>query len=398
MENPKSERNRESASRTRIAVLLVVGIACCTIPGQFVQGQTFSDLYNFTGRPDGANPSAALVMDAQSNLYGTTQTGGIYNYGAVFKLDSSGTEAILHSFNNADGSFPGGPLLEDATGNFYGTTQQGGLSSEGTVFKLTSSGELTVLHSFGGADGCDPQGSLISDAKGNLYGTASLCGTFGYGTVFKLTPKGKLAVLHNFAGGKKDGNGPYAGLIRDDRANLYGETTGGGASNYGVAFRLSARGKLTILHSFTGWITDGCYPAGNLVMDHQGDIYGTTSGCGSSGYGLGDGVVYRIDKRGTERVLYSFLGGTDGNSPNAGVVLDPQGNLYGTTLYGGSTGWGTIFELNASGTETVLHSFAQETDGGKPYGGVLRDAAGTLYGTAYYGGSAENGTVWELAP
>jgi uncharacterized repeat protein (TIGR03803 family) len=398
MTNTKLERKRQSASRTRIALLVVVGIVSCMVPGQFLQGQTFSDLYNFAGRPDGANPSAAPVMDSQGNLYGTTLTAGAYNYGTVFKLDSSGTETILHSFDDTDGSSPRGALIADTAGNFYGTTQQGGLAKDGTVFKVTSSGKLTVLHSFAGSDGCDPQGSLVRDARGNVYGTTSGCGASGYGTVFKLTPSGKLEVLHNFAGGKKDGISPFAGLIRDDKANLYGETTGGGASDYGVAFRLSARGKLTILHSFTGWITDGCYPAGNLAMDAQGNVYGTTTGCGSSGYGFGDGVVYRIDKRGTERVLYSFLGGTDGASPNAGVVLDSQGNLYGTTLYGGSTGWGTIFELDANGTETVLHSFAQETDGGEPYGGVLRDAAGALYGTAYYGGSSENGTVWELAP
>ena len=166
MTNTKLERKRQSASRTRIALLVVVGFVSCMVPGQFLQGQMFSDLYNFAGRPDGANPSAAPVMDSQGNLCGTTLTAGMYNYGTVFRLDSSGTETVLHNFDDTDGSSPRGALIEDAAGNFYGTTQQGGLAKAGTVFKVTSSGEFEVLHSFSAPEGCDPGAALsVSDVN-----------------------------------------------------------------------------------------------------------------------------------------------------------------------------------------------------------------------------------------
>lgn len=362
------------------------------------QAQTFTVLHSFTGgSSDGSDPYAGVILDNEGNLYGDTQTGGSSDAGTVFMLDTSGTETLLHTFNGSDGLYPVAPLLRDAKGNLYGTTQQGGDFKGGTVFKLTKGGKLTLLHSFAGGttDGCDPLAGVIRDAQGNLYGTTSGCGSYGPGAVFKLSKKGKLTLLHSFAGGKKDGSYP-GGVILDDRGNLYGDTGSGGSSNYGTVFKLGRSGKFTLLHSFTGWITDGCYPLGSLVTDASKNLYGTTRACGSSGYGEGDGVVFRVDARGAETLLHSFIG-SDGASPYAGVLRDSEGNFYGTTQSGGSADFGTVFKLSKSGELTTLHSFSG-SDGFFPAGDVVRDAAGTLYGTTYYGGSSDQGTVWKLTP
>jgi uncharacterized repeat protein (TIGR03803 family) len=384
------------AIRATLTVAVVIGLGAAAT--QAAQAQTFTVLHNFTGKPDGSSPQAGLVRDAEGNLYGTTPSGGASNVGTIFKVDSSGNETVLHSFNVEDGEFPIGGVLRDASGNLYGTTQQGGARQCGTIFRFNANGTLTELHDFGGADGCAPEAGLTQDAQGNLYGTTTNGGSSGYGTVFKLSKSGKETVLHSFVGGTKDGLWPYAGVILDDEGNLYGDTSSGGASDYGIVYKLSQSGKLTILHSFTGFITDGCVPDGLLVMDKSGDLFGTTSACGSSGYGEGDGVVFKIVRNKTEFLLYKFTGGSDGGVPYAGVVRDSAGNSYGTTLYGGTEGTGTVFKLDANGTQTVLHNFSRGSDGGVPYGGVALDAQGNLYGTTIYGGSSQQGTVWQLTP
>jgi uncharacterized repeat protein (TIGR03803 family) len=390
----RASKLRLGAASAALALAATLGLA---VSAPITEAQTFAILHNFTGAPDGQGPYAGVIEDSAGNLYGTTLVGGNTIYGSVFEVDSKGSETVLFGFNRSDGELPYAGLARDKAGNLYGTTELGGSSGLGTVFKL-SKGELTTLHNFSGAtgDGCLPYGGVIMDAKGNLYGTTSLCGG-GYGMVWELTPAGKqykFTLLHGFTGGAKDGSGPSLGnLLMDKKGNFYGVTLEGGSANNGTLYELSKTGKITILHSFDGGTQDGCFPSGTVWMDKAGSFYGTTEACGSAG----DGVVWKVTKD-KETVLHNFTDGTsDGSKPYAGVILDAQGNLYGTTSVGGAAGDGTVYELSKGGTFSLLHTFSG-SDGNQPYGGLLRDSKGNLYGTAYAGGSADDGTVWKLTP
>jgi uncharacterized repeat protein (TIGR03803 family) len=251
-------------------------------------------LYAFTGSPDGSTPYAGLVRDAAGNLYGTTLSGGTNGAGTVFKVDATGGETVLYSFdltNQQDGFLPYGGLVRDFAGNLYGTTNGGGTFGAGIVFKLDTTNAETVLYNFGSSNGdaLFPTGGLIRDAKGNLYGTTQDGGTFGVGTVFKVDKNGTETLLHSFAGGTADGEFPFvSGLLRDAKGNLYGVTDEGGAFTFGVVYKLNSTGKETVLHSFTG--KGGKIPYGALILDKAGNLYGTTSAGGA----YGGGVVYRL--------------------------------------------------------------------------------------------------------
>lgn len=366
-------------------------------------------LYAFTGAigasSDGATPLAALVMDSSSNLYGTTYNGGSSGKGSVFKLDSSGHESLLYSFTgtSGDGANPLSSLIIDSAGNFYGTTFSGGASQQGTVFKLNpGTGQETVLYSFTGTsgDGAFPQAGLLMDSAGNLYGTTISGGSAGVGTVFKLNPStSQETVLHNFAGGNTDGAEPKASLIMDSTGNLYGTTNTGGTLNEGVVFELNtSTSQETLLHGFNGTLGDGVNPAAALIMDSSGNLYGTTTGGGSAG---GGGTIFKLNTSSQESVLYSFaLTNGDGSTPDAGLIADSAGNLYGTTYTGGSANVGTVFELNVStGQEKVLYNFLGGSgDGANPQAGLVMDSAGNLYGTTNNGGPAGDGTIFKLNP
>jgi uncharacterized repeat protein (TIGR03803 family) len=383
---------------------------------QSAQGQTYKALFSFDGT-NGANPVAGLIQDSAGNFYGTTAFGGASGHGTVFQLDKAGKLTVLYTFTGgADGSDPLSGLLRDSAGNLYGTTCCGGAYSQGVVFKLDTSGTETVLYSFtGGADGGYPAGTLLQDSAGNLYGTTFYGGSSGTnciaemcGTVFKLDTTGKETVMHSFKGAPDDGSNPDCGLIRDPAGNLYGYTEAGGgtiscesSNNYGcgVVFKVAPSGKEMVLHSFSGG-TDGADPVyGSLAADNKGNIYGMTAWGGSGGCSPhGCGIVYKVDKAGAETVLYTFSGGADGSEPYAGPVLDAQGNLYGTTAIGGAYGTGAIFELDTAGNETVLYSFTGGSDGSEPLSGLIRNGAGTLYGTAYQGGADGAGVLFGLKP
>jgi uncharacterized repeat protein (TIGR03803 family) len=256
-------------------------------------GRKETILYSFKGKPDGAYPFGTLLPDASGDLYGTTENGGANGGGTVFKLDPSGNETVLYSFcSNApqtvtawNGANPEAALIVDAKGNLYGTTPYGGGTNAGTVFKLDANGNETALYSFcpmlgSCVDGAAPKGALVMDARGNLYGATPGGGTGvgPSGTVFKLDAGSNETVLHSFCseGGCADGGGPVAGLIMDGKGNLYGTAVGGGRYGGGTVFKMSRRGAFSVLHSFTGF-PDPVGPIGGLVMDAKGNLYGTTS-------------------------------------------------------------------------------------------------------------------------
>jgi uncharacterized repeat protein (TIGR03803 family) len=303
----------------------------------------FSILYTFKDGADGAAPNGGLVRDTSGRLYGTTVTGGGSAYtGVVFDVDQKGNENVLHTFNGFDGQTPEAGVVRDAAGNIYGTTLNGGSSDNGVVFKVDTGGNETVLHSFGGSDGLNPQSSLVRDAAGNLYGTTQIGGSFGDGVVFKVDASGNETVLHSFDG--TDGNYPVAGVIRDSAGNLYGTTIFGGNSGCnmgcGVVFELHPNGTETLLHSFAGM--DGQWPEAGLVQDSAGNLYGTTFNGGASSCFDGCGVVFKLDQRGKESIVHRFYRCVtcassirDGINPVGSLVRDANGNLYGTTLSGG---------------------------------------------------------------
>ena len=234
--------------------------------------------------------------------------------------------------------------------------------------------------------------------------TAVLVLAFVLGPAVIATPSAQaqtFTVLYWFKGLQDDGINPEAGLVRDKAGNLYGTTGhGGDGTNFGTVFKLDTTGKETLLHSFAGGATDGQNPYAGLVRDKTGNLYGTTSFGGASGIGLGLGTVFKLDTTGKETLLYSFAGGaTDGQSPQAGLIRDNAGNLYGTTVLGGASGLGTVFKLDTTGKETALHSFTgRPRDGAIPLAGLIQDAAGNLYGTTVSGGLLGLGTVFKLTP
>ena len=260
-------------------------------------------------------------------------------------------------------------------------------------------GVLSVLYRFtGGADGDSPRATLLRDAAGNLYGTTYWGGDLncnppqGCGTVFKLSPNGQHTVLHRFTNGP-DGGFPTSALIQDASGNLYGTTTtGGNAGSYGTVFVMGWRGKFRVLHRFTGG-ADGATPMAGLLWDPSGNLYGTTS----AGGGAGAGVVFKLTLVNTvwkEQVLHTFSGGWDGGQPRAGLIRDAAGNLYGTTYNGGASMVGTVFKLDPSGLETVLLSFSALL--GKPQAGVVRDDSGNLFGTTTGSGFVPFWTAFKL--
>jgi uncharacterized repeat protein (TIGR03803 family) len=297
---------------------------------------------------------------------------------------------VLHSFTGTDGAVPLSGVVLDPQGNIYGTTYQGGPVGGGVVFKVDPTGSETVLFAFQtDAEGVAPWADLTMDEAGNLYGTAAGFGPGGCGVVFELDPAGTETILYAFTCGN-DGENPHGGVIRDSAGNLYGTTEGGGSGGYGTVFKLDTAGNITVFHSFSG--PDGSEPFGDLAQDAAGNLYGVTIFGGNyAGPCLplgGCGVVYKVDTMGNFSLLHVFSG-PDGSTPSAGVTLDSAGNLYGTTSRGGQgvdSGAGVIFKIDAAGNETTLYAFAGGPDGAYPLGPVVLDGAGNLYGTANSGG------------
>jgi uncharacterized repeat protein (TIGR03803 family) len=310
------------------------------------------------------------------------------------------TLTVLHTFTSRpDGLTPIGGVVMDQSGNLYGTTAQGGTGTQGTVFKIDSSGNEMVLHSFvSRPDGLDPEAGLVIDSSGNLYGTTELGGSQGKGTVFKIDSSGNETVLHSFLCCPPLGKNPVAGLIFDGAGNLYGTAQNGGEHGQnGTVFKLSPSGTLTVLHDFNVIIGDGSDPRGTLLLDPAGNLYGTTYQGGTQN----QGTVFLIDNVGQYFVLYSFgstVGLDDGKWPTAGVVRDQSGNLYGTCSQDGAFNGGTVFKIDTSGNYTVLHNFGAPGDDGQwPLGGLAIDANGNLYGTTVSGGAfAQQGTVFKI--
>ena len=404
-------RHHRRKGKSAYAVFLLCATTAAVMPAQ-----TFTTLHSFDGT-DGASSWAAVVQGTDGNLYGTTYDGGSNGGGTVFKITLTGTLATLYNFCSqsecADGAQPQGRLGETAKGEFYSTTTAGGQGNCplgcGTVYKMTPDGKLTTLYRFGTQtnimDGIDPADGLAPATNGYLYGNtvqggANPCPPFAdCGTVFRMTPRGALTTVHSFTG--LDGNQVYGRLVQAPNGYFYG-TTYGGANNAcsggcGTVYKISPNGTLTTLHCFDR--ADGAKPVGGLIQAADGNLYGETKMGGAHN----GGTIYRITPGGALTTIYNFCSQTncaDGSGPPADMVQAITGDFYGTTDAGGTGGRGTIFKLSPSGTLTTLYSFCSQSgcaDGADPQGGLTLATNGDLYGTTMRGGANDNGTVFSLS-
>ena len=414
------------AAATSLGILVLGFLLAAVIQGP---AQTFTVLHSFTGGADGANPGAGVIMDAGGRLYGTASAGGT-GAGTVFRMTRTGSNWTLnplYTFTGAtDGATPMAALTIGPDGGLYGTATYGGNTNDcggsgcGVVFELRppmtpprtalSPWNETVLHAFTFlTDGAVPFSEVVFDAAGNLYGTTwgggSVLGdgppgsgedcAYHCGVAYQLTHSNgswELGPVYLFS--EDTGSNPFAGMAFDQQGALYGALSYTGLGGYGSLFKLthtsSGFGEVTV-HSFGPH--DGGDVFGTPVMDSAGNLYG-----GNPGYqGHYDGSIFQVSSSGQFSTIYTF---SPGDGPYAGLTLDAAGDLYGTTEYGGANNDGSVFKLTHSGegwTLTTLHDF-QQSEGCAPFGKVLLDANGNLYGTTSMCGANQYGSVWEIAP
>jgi uncharacterized repeat protein (TIGR03803 family) len=362
-----------------------LGGATYTPPGygtvfRFKTNGTFTKLYDFNAT-DGYQPSASLVMGPDGALYGSTSYGGTYNAGTLFRLEANGTFARLHDFDGTNGAEPVTALVSGPDGALYGSTYFGGTSNAGVLFRVETSGTFTKVHDFDGTNGAVPAAALVLGRDGALYGSTASGGTYNAGTLFRLEANGTFARLHDFDG--LDGVIPEAALTVGPDGALYGSHQTGSTNGHASLFRLETNGTFTELHDFP--------QAGSsaLVVGADGALYGST---------LADdlnskGTLFRLDTNGAFTKLYDFHGadGADAVEPSA-LVLGPDGALYGSTLFGGTNGSGTIFRLETNGAFTKLYDF-DGTNGSGPSAPLVLGPDGALYGSTIY-----RGTVFRVKP
>jgi len=394
--------------RTIMLITTAVILLIALLPIPRAHAQTLQILHNFTGGADGGFLFAGVTFDQQGRIYGTTAGGGSQQSGVVYRLVREGegwVSSPIYTFQGGtDGAAPYSRVVFGPGGLLYGTTYAGG-EGYGTVFSLRPPASAcksvlcpwieTVLYSFtDGADGGYPQyGDLSFDQAGNIYGTTTYGGSSGNGLVFKLSRSGSdwtESALWNFTNGD-DGSYPLSGVIFDNAGNLYGTTSSGGIHRSGAVYELSpmqSGWKQTTLYSFTS--NDNGSGAGGLIMDAHGNLFGITGPVGAA---------YELTPQSggwSFTLLQTFSGG--GYPPTIGSpTFDPQGNLYGPIP---SAGYGEIFKLTPAGNQWIYSSFYQFSNIGPafPIGAVTFDASGHMYGTSEFGGSGGYGTVWELTP
>jgi uncharacterized repeat protein (TIGR03803 family) len=425
----QKENSYPMACQSRPA-LLAVAVFCIVFAGVSLHAQTFTVLHSFIGQSDGANPLTGLTVDRGGNFYGTTTWGGTYCQGycsgTVFRLKSGGSGWILtqlYTFDdNATGYSPNEPVTIGPDGTLYGSAKGGEMCDPdvcGVIFRLQPPFTIcrstycpwmeTLLHTFSNEGGAGPSSQLIFDNAGNMYGTTAYnFGGINSNDVFQMSRSNGQWVytnLYTFTGGS-DGKYPY-GLTFDSAGNLYGAAAGGGLSgcqNYGCGtlWELVRTGNgwtFHLLYSFTGG-NDGGYPDAGLVADASGNFYGTTLFGGTNG----NGTVFELSPSNgswTLTTLYSFT--EQYADPMSPLVLDSSGNLYGTTTNGGSFGQGSVFKLTTTNSGWVyssLHDFTGGSDGQEPSGSPVLDAQGNLYGTTFAGGLSCDGftcgVIWKI--
>ena len=326
-------------------------------------------------------------------------------FSAIGAPSSQQPTGLLYNFAGSPnaGATPLAGLIQDPNGTFYGTTNAGGSRGLGTVFQMAPDGSThMILHNFGGgsSDGANPDAALFQGSNGTLYGTTQAGGPSNVGTVFSMDPDGSgFTVLHSFSGGSSGGAIPHGGVIQGLDGKLYGTTSAGGSADLGTISRMASDGSgFTILHEFTAGAEDGADANGGLIQGPGGTLYGMTvaGGTGNSG------TIFSIAPDGTAfTLIHVFSSGTsDGGYPFGALIRGGDGTLYGTTRAGGSTDLGTVFRIAPDGSGfTILHNFTgNPTDGAHPFAGLIQGSDDKLYGTTVNGGTNRVvGTIFQLA-
>jgi uncharacterized repeat protein (TIGR03803 family) len=345
---------------------------------------------------NGAAPTSTVTLDAQGDIFGTANGGGSGNVGTVWEI-AAGTNTIttLASFQGTNGSTPQSPTL-DSAGNLYGVTVGGGSANKGTVWEIAKgSSTITTLASFTGANGANPYGTVTVDSQGNVFGTTSIGGSNGSGTVWEIVKgSGTVTTLASFNNSNNTSAIPKGGVTVDAQGNLFGTTYNGGTGQIGTVWELpSGSHSIITLATFNG--ANGGLPQGAVTVASNGNIYGTAWALGPGG----QGTVWELVKNtGTITVLGSFTNDT-GGYPYGSVLVNSQGDVFGTAAYGGAGDSGTLWEIvKGSGTVTTLANFNTDLTGGIPEGGLTLNAQGDIVGTAQTGGTDGYGTVWEFTP
>jgi uncharacterized repeat protein (TIGR03803 family) len=395
--------------------MAILALACTATLPAAVQAQTLTTITSFDNM-SGSNPFGSLIADSAGNLFGTTYQGGTNVYGTVFKIPlSNGTYGAvidIANFNTTNGAYLLGSLIADSAGNLFGTTNSGGANGKGTVFEIPLSngtyGAAIDIASFNTTNGASPQGSLIADSAGNLFGTTNSGGANGKGTVFEIPLSNGTygAVIDIASFNTTNGASPQGSLIADSAGNLFGTTHFGGANGSGTVFEIplsnGAYGAVTDIASFN--TTNGANPYGSLIADGAGNLFGTTYGGGANNRGTLFEIPLSNGAYGAVTDIASF-NTTNGANPSGSLIADGAGNLFGTTVNGGATyNRGTVFEIpfvsggynGGYGAVTDITNF-NLANGAYPYGSLIADSAGNLFGTTGYGGANSHGTVFEIS-
>ena len=388
-------------ARRAAGFFAVIFCALALSPGARAQTTgALTTLLSFNGTNNGEQAIFPPVLGADGNLYGTTVAGGANQAGTLYRLTPDGTLTVLHSFSNrVDGATPRCSLVLASDGNFYGTTTLGGPGGGGTVFRATPGGTVTVLHAFNPytdeTNGTQPYGAVIQARDGRLYGTTATGGLYRNGTIYRLALDGTFASLYACEPGQTTAGPrtPQSPLVQGSDGNFYGVAPGGDSDNE-VFYRMTPAGAVTTLHSFSR--ADGLLPLGPLVELSSGVFYGAASGGGGSA-GQGAGTLFKITRAGQLTNLRVFSDqGVDGSGPFVAPIRGADGNLYGTTLYGGTHASGNVFRCTPAGEVTTLYSFDQNTGGGYYPCGLVQAADGSFYGTTFNGGASNDGVAYRL--
>jgi len=371
--------------RPRLGAVLVLLLALSMAPIP-LHAQTFADLHNFNCPTDGCEGylPGISAQGQDGNLYGTLPFGGGSDAGTVYKITPSGSLTAIYNFSGSSdgyGNYSGLTLGTD--GDLYGANYQDGANGYGTIFKISPAGKLTTLHNFTAAE---EGGAYSPPVEGKTHGT--FYGVTYYGKAYSITSSGTFKLLPNPTPGQSQ-----APLILASDGNFYGTTLNGGGIGYGTVFRMSSTGAIKVVYSFD--FTHGYQPYGPVVQGSDGYLYGTTSGGGTAAHP--GGVVFKLSTAGKITVLHDFdtASTTDGHQPYGGLVAATDGSFYGTTTYGGSGGYGVIFEITKSGTYTVLHDF-DSTHGQTTETTAVQHTNGIVYGETAVGGSDGDGVFYSL--
>lgn len=360
--------------------MLLLSLALLLLCPKPARSQVYQDLHDIAVYSGTLSYPWLLAEGRDNNLYGVTAVGGTHSKGTIFKVGPSGGFTVLYNFDGPHGSTPLGGLTLGPDGNLYGMAEREGAHGYGNIFRITSAGAFTVLYDFkGGPDGGLPVSPLIVGADGNFYGTSYP------GAAFRMTPAGLLTVL------SKIPTTSYGPLLQAKDGTFYGVTEFGGKYSAGTVYHI-AGGASTIVHSFDG--PSGCYPTGGLVEGPDGNFYGTTTAGGSTNAG----VIYRISPSGGYHVLVDWdnVHTADGYQSFAGLIAGADGNLYGTTIWGGQYGYGVLFSMTTDGDYSVLYNFSVASGDGA-YATPIQHTNGKIYGITNRGGAAHYGVVYSFS-